>query len=229
MGDWIAFWNSNHPIYVSQRHCDVHYRTVAQDIRARMRPGARVLDYGCGEALHADLLAASAAELTLCETAPAVRGRLAQRFGKHPRIRVRYPEELTGLPAGCFDVVVMHSVAQYLTADELDAVLASFRRLLTPDGLLILGDILPPHVSVATDAIALLRFGLGHGFLGAALIGLLRTLASGYLQLRSRLGLTRYSEAAILEKLARAGFRARRDPVNIGHNRARMTFLARPA
>lgn len=48
MGDWIAFWNSNHPIYVSPRHRDVHYRTVAQDILARVRPGARVLDYGCG-------------------------------------------------------------------------------------------------------------------------------------------------------------------------------------
>jgi SAM-dependent methyltransferase len=229
MADWIAFWNSNHPIYVSQRHCDVHYRAVAQDILARVRPGARILDYGCGEALHADLVAASAAEVALCERAQSVRTRLVRRFGKNPRIRVRAPEELAALPVGCFDVVVMHSVAQYLSGEELDAALATFRRLLADDGVLILGDIVPPHVSVASDATALLRFALAHGFVGAALLGLLRTLASDYWQLRSRLGLTRYSEAAMLEKLVRAGFSARRDPANIGHNAARMTFLARPA
>src|SRR5215470_14769390 len=60
MGDWIAFWDSEHSIYVNARHRDVHYRTIAQDIRARLPPGAAVLDYGCGEALHADLVAARA-------------------------------------------------------------------------------------------------------------------------------------------------------------------------
>ena len=61
MGDWIAFWNSNHPIYANPRHREVHYRAVAQDILVRVPAGGRVLDYGCGEALYADLIAASAA------------------------------------------------------------------------------------------------------------------------------------------------------------------------
>jgi hypothetical protein len=46
---------------------------------------------------------------------------------------------------------------------------------------------------------------------------------------RSNLGLTRYDQTVLIEKLARAGFSARRAPANIGHNRARMTFLAQPA
>jgi hypothetical protein len=33
----------------------------------------------------------------------------------------------------------------------------------------------------------------------------------------------------MVEKLAAADFSARRAPANIGHNAARMTFLARPA
>jgi SAM-dependent methyltransferase len=227
MGDWIAFWNSAHSIYVNARHHDVHYRTIARDIRAHVPAGARVLDYGCGEALHADLIAASAHELTLCEAAPMVRAALARRFGAHPRIEARSPEEIAALPAGSFDVIVMHSVAQYLTPRELDALLAVFRRLLGIDGLFILGDVIPPHVTAATDAIALLRFAAANGFLGAALVGLGRTLASDYWRLRSRLGLTRYSESSMIEKLAGAGFCARRAAANIGHNPARMTFLAR--
>jgi SAM-dependent methyltransferase len=228
MGNWIAFWNSNRPTYVSPRHLDVHYRVMAQDILARMRPGVRVLDYGCGEALHADLIAASAAEVTLCEAAQSVRAAVSRRFGQHARISVCSPEEVAALPPRSFDVVVMHSVAQYLSAEEFDAALALFHRLLVCDGLLVLSDILPPHVSMARDAVALLRFGLAHGFLVAVLIGFLRTFASDYWRLRSQLGLARYSEAAMIEKLARAGFLAQRDPANMGHNPARMTFLARP-
>ena len=56
-----------------------------------------------------------------------------------------------------------------------------------------------------------------------------RTVASDYWRLRSRLGLTRYSERAVIEKLAAAGFSASRAGANIGHNPARMTFLARAA
>ena len=52
---WLAFWNGAHSIYVNERNKDVHYRLIAEAIAALL-PGrdARVLDYGCGEALHAD-------------------------------------------------------------------------------------------------------------------------------------------------------------------------------
>jgi hypothetical protein len=43
------------------------------------------------------------------------------------------------------------------------------------------------------------------------------------------LGLTCYSENETVEKLSGAGFSAHRQPVNIGHDPARMTFLAKRA
>jgi SAM-dependent methyltransferase len=228
MGDWIAFWDSEHSIYVNARHRDVHYRTIAEDIRAHVPAGATVLDYGCGEALHADLVATPARRLILSEAAPAVRAKLGAHFTGHPKIEVRAPAEVAALPAGSLDLVVLHSVAQYLTPQELDDLLAKFHRLLRKDGQLILGDIIPLHVSALTDAWALIRFGAANGFLGAALVGLARTLASDYWRLRSNLGLTRYGEHAVLDKLALHGFSACRAPTNIGHNTARLTFLARP-
>ena len=228
MGDWIAFWDSEHSIYVNERHRDVHYRTIAQDLRVYASDGAAVLDYGCGEALHAELVAAPARALILCEAAPAMRAKLAQRFAGHPKIAVRSPDEIAALADGSFDVVVLHSVAQYLAPKELDDLLALFRRLLRTDGLLVLGDVIPPEVSAWTDAWALIRFGAREGFLGAALVGLARTLASDYWWLRSHLGLARYSETAMIEKLAAAGFSARLAVANIGHNQARMTFIAWP-
>jgi hypothetical protein len=52
---------------------------------------------------------------------------------------------------------------------------------------------------------------------------------SPHSRLRSSLGLTRYGEKAMIDKLEGAGFTARRAGENIGHSRARMTFLGLPA
>jgi hypothetical protein len=79
-----------------------------------------------------------------------------------------------------------------------------------------------------TDAFALLRFGAANGFFFAAAWGLIRTLLSNYWKLRSQLGLTRYSTTAMIEKLNAAGFYVDLAPANIGHNRARKAFHARP-
>jgi SAM-dependent methyltransferase len=229
MGDWIAFWDSEHSLYVSARHRDVHYRTIAQDLLAYLpSAAATVLDYGCGEALHADMVAASAARLILVEAAPNARNKLAARFGTNPRIEVRSPEELDALPARSIDLVVLNSVSQYLAPAELDALYRGFHRLLHADGVLLVGDVVPPHTSLLTDTFALLRFALRNGFLLAALRGLARTALSDYRRLRSRLGLSRYSEGAMIGKLHQAGFLAARAETNIGHNQSRMTFVARP-
>jgi SAM-dependent methyltransferase len=228
MGEWVAFWDSEHSIYVNARHRDIHYRTIATDVSRHIPQGAEVLDYGCGEALHADLLTPPAQRVVLCEAAPKVRSALAVRYEGHDAIEVRSPEEIAAFASATFDVVVMHSVAQYLTTKEANVLFALFHRLLRPQGLLILGDIIPPHVSAARDATALLKFAARNGFFAAALVGLARTDASDYWRLRSRLGLTRYGERSMVEKLAILGFLAERAPANIGHNPARMTFLARP-
>jgi SAM-dependent methyltransferase len=227
--DWTEFWDQPHSIYVNARHFDVHYRDIAQGIIALLPgPNARVLDYGCGEALHADLVAQAVDRLILVEAAPNVRAGLAARFASNTKIAVRSPEEIATEPDACLDVIVMHSVAQYMTPVELDELLSLFRRLLKPDGCLILGDIVPREVPAWVDAWALIRFAHANGFLIAAIAGLVRTVLSDYWRLRSRIGLTRYDETAMVGKLAAAAFAATRAQANIGHNPARMTFLARP-
>jgi hypothetical protein len=74
----------------------------------------------------------------------------------------------------------------------------------------------------------LLRFGAANGFFIGAVVGLVRTVLSDYWRLRTRYGLTRYGETAMTEKLGTAGFAAQRAAQNIGHNQARMAFIARP-
>jgi len=228
MRDWISFWDSDHSIYVSARHVEVHYRTIADMIvRHVPAPDAVVLDFGCGEALHAERVAAACRRLILVDAASKVRAGLAGHFSANPTIEVRAPAELADAPDRSLDLVVMHSVAQYLSSAEFSALLMLFRRLLRPGGLLLIGDVIPPHVSAFADAMALLNYGAANGFLLAAVRGLLRTAVSDYMKLRSRIGITLYTEAEMLRKLAAAGFTATRAKANVGPNPARMTFLAR--
>jgi SAM-dependent methyltransferase len=226
---WLTFWDSAHSIYVNARHRDVHYSFIAQQIAALVAsPQARVLDYGCGEALHADRVAAAAGELLLCEGAPRVRAGIAARFAGNAKIHAVAPEDVERVADHSLDLIVLHSVAQYLTPEELAKLFALFHRLLNAGGMLVVSDVIPSDVAASTDALALLRFGAKNGFFIAAVTGLVRTVLSDYWRLRTRYGLTRYGEAAMTEKLAAAGFAAQRAPHNIGHNQARMAFMARP-
>jgi SAM-dependent methyltransferase len=227
MRDWLSFWNSPNRIYVNDRHRDVHYRDVAREIRSLLPAAAgTVLDYGCGEATCADLVAAAARRLILSDGAPAVREKIAARFAGNAGIAVLSPAEVAALPAGSTDVIVLNSVAQYLKRAELDALLALFKRLLAPGGRLVVGDVIPPHTSAVTEVMALMRLAWRNGFVGPALLGLVRTAFSNYRALRSELGLAHYSEAEMLAVLTQAGFAAQRRYPNIEHNQERMTFVA---
>jgi SAM-dependent methyltransferase len=228
--NWVAYYDSAHSIYVNAVHREVHYARMADEIASYVpSPAAAVLDYGCGEALHADRIAAACARLTLADAAPSVRAHLIERFAQTPNIAVVSPEGVAAMPAHSLDLIVFHSVSQYLSPQEFDRVATLFHRLLKPEGVFLIGDVVPPNVPAVSDAWALLRFGAGNGFFLAALAGLVRTVFSDYWQLRTKLGLTRYSEQDMLARLGKLGFSPTRAPRNLGHLRSRMTFLARPA
>jgi SAM-dependent methyltransferase len=185
-----------------------------------------VLDFGCGEALSADLVAERCERLYLYESAPAVAERLRARFASSPRIVV-LNEGLDAIPDGSINVLVMNSVVQYLSRADLIGVLASARAKLAPGGKLVIADILPRRASALADATSLLNFAAKEGFLLDAVLGLVRTMFSAYPRLRRDLGLLKFEEAEMLVLLAENGFAAERARENLGHNQQRMTFIAR--
>jgi SAM-dependent methyltransferase len=229
MSDWITFFDSDHAIYVNARHKQVHAIITGDGMAEYIASSDRVLDYGCGEAAYAERLVRKAESLTLCDAAPNLRERIKARVANERFISVLSPEDVAVLPDGSFEVVIMHSVSQYLPPAELDRLLAQFRRLLRPDGKLVIGDVVQPGTPAWKDALALLQFGWRDGFLVAALRGLARTAFSDYSKLRKDAGLTRYSEHEMAAKLNAAGFNARRAKLNIGHLQTRMTFVGAKA
>src|ERR1700682_3900182 len=140
MEDWIDYYDSTHTIYASRRHRDLHFEVIARDIIGHISsPDAVVLDYACGEALSAARVAEACGKLILAEPAPGVRGRLIVRFAPNTRIRVRSLGDVRDMEEKSVDLAVMNSVAQYMTAAELDSAFAIVRRLLKPGGRLVFG------------------------------------------------------------------------------------------
>jgi SAM-dependent methyltransferase len=226
MSDWITFFDSDHAIYVNARHKQVHAIITGDGMAEYIAAADRVLDYGCGEAAYAERLVRKGESLTLCDAAPNLRERIKARVANERFISVLSPEDVNALPDGSFEVVIMHSVSQYLPPAELDRLLAQFHRLLRPDGKLVIGDVVQPGTPAWKDALALLQFGWRDGFFLAALRGLARTAFSDYSKLRKDAGLTRYSEHEMAAKLNAAGFNAKRAKRNIGHLQTRMTFVS---
>lgn len=226
MAGWIDFWNQDNPIYVNDRHKLLHYKLIAGDIAALIgNSEARVLDYGCGEALAADSLVRHCSRLMLSDAAPNVRAKLAERFGSDPAISILAPEDVAALPPVSLDLVIVHSLAQYVERAEFARLIASLAEKLAPGGRLVIGDILPPGLSPLADARALLAFGFEGGFLLPAIAGLARTAFSDYRKIRAELGLQHYAAPDMLAVIEAAGLTARRLDRNLGHNQARMAFV----
>jgi len=224
---WAQYWNQETSLYVSERHRRLHYESITREIIAYLPAGeVDLLDYGCGDTLAAAKLADASARLLLCDLSPRVRQRLAARYADRGDITVIAPQDFEALAAHSLGMIVVNSVAQYLSKSQFEHLLAQAQAKLKPGGVLLLADIVPPEVGPVRDALELIKFAAAAGFLLPALFGLARSYFSSYRQIRRRSGFLQFKEAEMVQLLRRHGFTAQRQPRNIGHNAQRMTFLA---
>jgi len=224
---WAQYWNQETSLYVNDRHRHLHYEGVTRDILAYLPAGGvSLLDYGCGDTLAAVRLAEACSHLFLCDAAPRVRERLLARYAGRRDITVVSPQQFEALGRHSLDMIVVNSVVQYLSRSEFSELLKAARHKLAPGGVLLLADIVPRQVGPIGDALELLKFAAGAGFLLPALFGLARSFFSPYRKIRQRSGFLQLDAEEVLQLLRQHGFRAQRQPRNIGHNAQRMTFLA---
>lgn len=233
--DWRTYWETDASVYVNARHKAAHYALLADDLlRIASSLGTplgslNLLDFGCGEALSAGRIAARIGRLVLSDGSERVRQQLSKQFSGLPNVDVLSTEDISRLPGGAFDLIVLNSVLQYVSLTEAGPLLSSLARTLKPGGRILIGDILPPGLGAVTDARQLLSFAAREGFLLAAIIGLARAAVTDYAKVRARIGLTRYAPADVARLAQSCGLVADQLPVNIGHNPHRLAFLARSA
>ncbi len=227
MSAWINLFDSKHTIYANARHRNAHFKLIANDIARYIRSeDSIVLDFSSGEAISANIVSDSCAQLFLAEPAPCLRGVIKKRFDNNKKIKVVSLKEVYSMPDNSIDLVVMHSVAQYMTNSEIKLALTNIRRILRSSGIFIIGDIIHPKSNVIIDALDLLYFGLEEGFLLAAIFSLVRTYFSSYRKIRRENSLASYTDEEIKDKLSRYGFKPIKESRNLGHNQYRSTFIS---
>jgi SAM-dependent methyltransferase len=224
---WSEFWNAETSLYVNARHRSVHYDRVTHDLIACVpAPDSRIVDYGCGDTLAAHRLAQACRHLYLCDGAPTVREKLTARYAGRSDITVISPEQFDALAPHTVDLIVANSVIQYISMADLRHLLETSREKLAAGGRLLLADVVPRDVGPLRDALELLRFAAANAFLLPAAVGLVRSYFSPYRRIRQEFGFLQFDEAEMLALLKAAGFSAQRRHPNVGHNSARMTFVA---
>ena len=158
---------------------------------------ARVLDFGCGWGNVARLLGRSVGELCLWDDAPRMRRLALQSCSGMANVRmldlrsgVKLPSEL------CLDVILVNSVAQFMTVEEFRGWLRRWRHMLAPTGSIVVSDLVPHDYPALADLVTLLRFSASRGFLGRALFDAARVMPL-YWRTRKSQPLLRTSKAEL--------------------------------
>jgi SAM-dependent methyltransferase len=221
---WRNFWRGDRASRAGDRFPAVYYEDIAKAIAAQIpAPAAVMLDYGCGSAPAAALIADHCATLFLYEPAPKMQAALRQRYAGNPKIKVLNDAQVKALPDISLDMVLFNALFQYLTVAQCTAAVDFAAAKLRLGGRLVVADVIPPHADPLSDSWALMEYAYRGGFLLAALRG---ALSRGR-PLRRRAPLTTFTIPDMQRLLATHGFETRRADRNIGHNQMHMTFLAK--
>lgn len=110
---------------------------------AAIPPGSRVLDAGCGDGAHTDLMHRLGFEVWACDDAPepvtATRGRMSgEGFDAETRVTQARLGAL-GYPDDYFDWVVAYGSLDGIAPEERLGALDEIRRVLVPGGWVFIG------------------------------------------------------------------------------------------
>jgi predicted TPR repeat methyltransferase len=227
MDSWLSYWNAPNKIYVSERHKRLHYDVVFAGIAPHLPNGGVVLDWGCGDALAADRIAERCSMVFLYDAAESVRARLRRRYDSHARIQILEKYRLDELAGDSIDLIMVNSVIQYLSEEQLNEALVLFNHLVKSSGTFLLGDVINPGSGNSRHVTTFLRFAWQNGFFLSAIGGLAQTFISPYRNLQREVGFATFTREQILGKLAAHGFAPEKLARNIGISRKRSSYLAR--
>jgi cyclopropane fatty-acyl-phospholipid synthase-like methyltransferase len=192
----------------------------------------RVLDFGCGFGFVTALIAARVREVCWWDPSLNMRSVAERSTAECPNARLC---DLSTPLAGAgekeweafpFDVILVNSVVQYMTPEQLWMWLPQWRRMLLPEGKLILSDLIPPEHNGLHDIADLLRLGIRQGSPLRAASEALGGLAR-YWRTRTAAPLTRVDQQDLVRRAAIAGLETLYLPRNLTHFHRRRSAMLR--
>lgn len=222
--DWSdGFWDDDDPWI---------FEDEARDYVARLRAAlpltrdARVLDFGCGFGFVPRLLAPHVGTVAIWDASPAMRRRAAATLADVDRVTL-LDLEAEAAPSARFEWILVNSVIQYLSIDELAAWLRRWRALLAPGGRIVVSDVWPPDSGVVREIAAVLAFAVRRGIVTKTIVGGLRRSRRHRAFARTR-PLLRLDPGTLAAMAAAADLHTSRLVANLTYRRARFAVVLDP-
>lgn len=216
---WSEFWE-NDTTYACKEHKKlVEDLTIRQQI-SLVNKNDTVLDFGCGESFKKPLSDA-VKDLYLYGDAAQIIKRLKIAYEGEKNIHVI--DELD--ESASYSVIFVCSVIQYLSFKEFIEKIKYFKRVLKPDGKVIISDIIPKNTTPLKELHTLITIAIKHNFFIKSIFNILRMARSDYGHLRKDFGLSKYDKEEMIQILQENGFRSELHE-NIGLNKDRFCIIS---
>ena len=218
---WSEYWESlESGELLFRKQSDEYVARLLAAVPVHSRTS--VLDFGCGFGFVASALAPRVGSVAVWDPSPRMRSRASVTLKPHANARVIDLSQAA--PAERFDLILVNSVAQYMTSAEFDVWLDRWRDLLVESGRLVLSDLLPPAHHTWVDVIDILRFSSRRRIL-------LRTIREAtvevrrYLRTRAVQPLVHIDRDELCRRAGAAGFTVAFMERNLTHLTHRTTAL----
>ncbi len=223
---WRGFWESASSCRLN--HAEAEHFIEALQQHVGLEPTWRVLDFGCGFGFTAGLMAPRVASVSVWDSAANMRAHARDHLAPHGNVSFLDLGTGIALPNGVrFDLIVVNSVVQYMSADELAGWLTAWRDGLAPEGRLVLSDLIPRGYDVRRDIPAVLLFSLRRGTLFRALIEGVKEWRR-YRQVHRSVSLLTIASEEFAEQARGLGLETEVLPANLSPHPARVSLVLTP-
>jgi cyclopropane fatty-acyl-phospholipid synthase-like methyltransferase len=191
---------------------------------------SRVLDFGCGFGYVADGVAPLVGQLYLWDSAWNMRMRALARLAARTNVHFLDLSDPQTRSVPPFDLILVNSVVQYMSADEFSGWLVRWRGMLALSGRVVVSDLIPPGHRSYRELLDLLRFSARRGFLLKAVWQAVGELGQ-YGRMRQAHPLSRWGKEELTRRGAEAGLAVSFLEHNLTHFPRRITasFTGRAA
>jgi cyclopropane fatty-acyl-phospholipid synthase-like methyltransferase len=224
--DWVAYFDRLEDSPLHRAQSALYVRSLSAEVG--LHRDQRVLDFGCGFGFVVALLAPLVSEVWWWDQSPNMRAAASRATAELYNTR---PYDLSPSPLlgdktdrGTFDLILVNSVAQYMTPDELWSWIGRWRDVLSPDGRIVLSDLIPHEHGQLSDMMDLFRFAALHGSPFRAATQALGDVG-GYRRASRAVPLVRVGARDLTRHASDAGLETRVLPRNLTQFKKRWTAL----
>jgi 2-polyprenyl-3-methyl-5-hydroxy-6-metoxy-1,4-benzoquinol methylase len=193
--NWISYWSENPRLFGIVMEQSTGYFAQSLARKSILKPGLRILDFGCGPGYLTKHLTETCNSYVGVDISENYIQTCKALFKNKPNYQFAclYPQEDTSglatanLVAHSFDLIIINSVIQYFSSKKMVLeLLENCKKLLTPNGTILLADVVTHDKGLYKDALAVLKHSISNGYFFAFMLFMYQARVSRYNETRKK-------------------------------------------